>query len=57
MVERWIAEISGITSEGAWYASVSHPLERIMVYDLDCRKDQQGRNTMSMYCSMSTTSW
>ena len=44
MVERWIADISGITSEGAWYALVvSHPLKRIMEYDLDCRKDQQGR--------------
>ena len=47
MVERWLAEISSITSESAWYASVSHPLERIMEYDLDCRKDQQGRNCMS----------
>ena len=43
MVERWLAEISSITSESAWYALVSHPLERIMEYDLDCRKDQQGR--------------
>ena len=42
MVERWLAEISGITSESTWYASVSHPLERIMEYDLDCRKINRG---------------
>ena len=48
MEVKWLGETSGITFESAWGGLVLHHHGLIPMFGLDCRRDQQGRNTTSM---------
>jgi hypothetical protein len=46
----------GITSKNVWHVWVSRHLVQTRMFGSNCQRDQQGRNTTSMYCSTLTMS-